>query len=408
MRISVTGPIVIDDLMTFPGQFTHLLLPDQLAHLSLSFLVDDLGVHEGGVAADVAYGLARMGHRPLLLGAVGRDFGTYRARLDRVGVDTSAVLVSERLTTARLTSTVDAANGRISSFHPGAQAEETEAPPGWADDAELVFLGPAHPEVMAYRAAECRRLGLPFLVDPTGRSAELAAFGAEAVLAGATHLVTNRRERAHLLEHTGWSATEVLRQVGCWVTTLGPDGAWIDYGDRPSVAAGGADRAAGRRRDQRRGRRVPGRAGGRDRRRSRRRGRSPARLPAGGLRPGVDGQSGVHLHRRGGPAAAGPRVPGPGAGLTAAAALGQLSGRPIRRTVQVTSAAVSSSRMPDSISWIGTRCEAGWYSPHQPVRLSQSLVQKVACRVPSARTGPDSTSQALVGWAKPPWTRSNG
>ncbi|GAA1170199.1 adenosine kinase [Kitasatospora gansuensis] len=236
MRISVTGPIVIDDLMTFPGQFTHLLLPDQLAHLSLSFLVDDLGVHEGGVAADVAYGLARMGHRPLLLGAVGRDFGTYRARLDRVGVDTSAVLVSERLTTARLTSTVDAANGRISSFHPGAQAEETEAPPGWADDAELVFLGPAHPEVMAGRAAECRRLGLPFLVDPTGRSAELAAFGAEAVLAGATHLVTNRRERAHLLEHTGWSATEVLRQVGCWVTTLGPDGAWIDYGDRPSVA----------------------------------------------------------------------------------------------------------------------------------------------------------------------------
>ncbi|MER5863145.1 PfkB family carbohydrate kinase [Kitasatospora sp. NPDC002040] len=237
VRITVTGPIVIDQLMTYPGQFTHLLLPDQLAHLSLSFLVDDLGVHEGGVAADVAYGLAGLGHRPVLLGAAGRDFGTYRARLERAGVDTSGVRVSERSATARFTSTTDADRNRISSFHPGASGEEAGADPeGWADGSELVFLGPAGPGLMAARAGDCRRLGLPFVVDPAGRSAEVARYGAEAVLDGAGHLVTNRRERAQLLEHTGRSAEEVLRLVGCWVTTLGLDGVWIDYADRPSVA----------------------------------------------------------------------------------------------------------------------------------------------------------------------------
>ncbi|MER6401825.1 PfkB family carbohydrate kinase [Kitasatospora sp. NPDC059973] len=237
MRIAVTGPIVIDNLMTFPGRFTHQLLPAQLKHLSLSFLVDDLEVRYGGVAANVAYGLGRLGRRPLLLGAAGRDFGDYRDRLTEAGVDTSLVRVSTELATARYTSTTDADRNRITSFHPGALAEDVSpGPPGWTEGVGLVFLGPAAAEVMAARAAECRRLGLPYLVDVAGRTEELGTAGAEAVLTGADCLVTNRRERGLLLEHTGWTAEEVLRRVGSWVTTLGPEGVWIDYPDEPSLA----------------------------------------------------------------------------------------------------------------------------------------------------------------------------
>ncbi|MQS11115.1 carbohydrate kinase family protein [Streptomyces kaniharaensis] len=237
MRIAVTGPIVIDNLMTFPGRFTSQLLPAQLQHLSLSFLVDDLEVRYGGVAANVAYGLGRLGRRPLLLGAAGRDFGDYRARLEEVGVDTSRVRISPGLATARYTRTTDADDNRIVSYHPGAQAEDdTPGPEGWPEDVGLVFLGPAEPEVLAARAAECRRRGLPYLVDVAGRTRELGRAGAEAVLAGATHLVTNRRERAALLEHTGWTAADVLARVGAWITTLGREGVWIDYATRPSIA----------------------------------------------------------------------------------------------------------------------------------------------------------------------------
>lgn len=237
MRIAVTGPIVIDNLMTFPGRFTSQLLPAQLRHLSLSFLVDDLEVRYGGVAANVAYGLGRLGLRPLLLGAAGRDFGDYRERLEEAGVDTSRVRVSPGLATARYTRTTDADHNRITSFHPGAGAEDT-APgsAGWPGDVGLVFLGPAAPRLLAERAAECRRRGLPYLVDVAGRTAELGREGAEAVLTGAPYLVTNRRERAALLEHTGWTAADVLSRVGAWITTLGPEGVWIDYAAAPSVA----------------------------------------------------------------------------------------------------------------------------------------------------------------------------
>ncbi|BAJ32856.1 MULTISPECIES: PfkB family carbohydrate kinase [Kitasatospora] len=237
MRIAVTGPIVIDNLMTFPGRFTSQLLPTQLQHLSLSFLVDDLEVRYGGVAANVAFGLGRLGRAPLLLGAAGRDFGEYRARLEEVGVDTSRVRVSAGLATARYTRTTDADDNRIVSYHSGALAEDdAPGPEGWPEDVGLVFLGPAEPELLVARAAECRRRGLPYLVDVAGRTEQLGRAGADAVLTGATHLVTNRRERAALLEHAGWAATDVLSRVGSWITTLGPEGVWIDYAASPSVA----------------------------------------------------------------------------------------------------------------------------------------------------------------------------
>ncbi|MET8842914.1 hypothetical protein ABZW67_22835 [Streptomyces rubiginosohelvolus] len=44
MRIAVTGSIATGHLMVFPGRFGDQLIPDRLAHASLSFLVDTLEV----------------------------------------------------------------------------------------------------------------------------------------------------------------------------------------------------------------------------------------------------------------------------------------------------------------------------------------------------------------------------
>ena len=79
MRIAVTGSIATDHLMTFPGRFADSLVVEQLDKISLSFLVDDLEVRRGGVAANIAFGLGNLGLRPLLVGAVGEDFADYRS-----------------------------------------------------------------------------------------------------------------------------------------------------------------------------------------------------------------------------------------------------------------------------------------------------------------------------------------
>jgi len=86
VRIAVTGSIATDHLMTFPGKFTDQLIADKLDRVSLSFLVDDLAIRRGGVAANIAFGLGVLGLRPLLVGGVGADFVDYRRWLEDHGV----------------------------------------------------------------------------------------------------------------------------------------------------------------------------------------------------------------------------------------------------------------------------------------------------------------------------------
>ena len=91
VRIAVTGSIATDHLMTFPGKFTDQLIADKLDKVSLSFLVDELAIRRGGVAANIAFGLGVLGLRPLLVGAVGADFEDYRHWLEAHGVSTAGV-----------------------------------------------------------------------------------------------------------------------------------------------------------------------------------------------------------------------------------------------------------------------------------------------------------------------------
>src|SRR3954465_15410477 len=126
VRSAVTGSIAADHLMSFPGRFAEQLLPDQLAHLSVSFLVEGLEVRRGGVAANIAFGMGVLGGRPLLVGAVGADFADYRAWLERHGVETAGVRVSDLRHTARFVCTTDADLNQIASFYPGAMSESRE------------------------------------------------------------------------------------------------------------------------------------------------------------------------------------------------------------------------------------------------------------------------------------------
>ena len=123
MAITVTGSIATDHLMHFPGRFAEQFLADQLHKVSLSFLVDDLVVRRGGVAANIAFGMGQLGLRPVLLGAVGSDFADYRGWLERNGVDCGSVHVSEIAHTARFVCTTDEEMCQIASFYAGAMSE---------------------------------------------------------------------------------------------------------------------------------------------------------------------------------------------------------------------------------------------------------------------------------------------
>ena len=123
MKIVVTGSIAYDYLMSFPGEFTEHFLPEHMHRISLSFLVDTMDKRRGGCAPNIAYTLALLGERPLLMATAGEDFGEYRAWLDAAGVDTSHVRQVPGKFTASFFCSTDQDNNQIASFYTGAMAD---------------------------------------------------------------------------------------------------------------------------------------------------------------------------------------------------------------------------------------------------------------------------------------------
>jgi adenosine kinase len=242
MRIAVTGSIATDHLMLFPGRFADQLMPDQLHNVSLSFLVDRLDIRRGGIAANICFGMGVLGLHPVLVGAVGADFDDYRSWLERHGVDTASVRVSELHHTARFLCTTDADQNQIASFYAGAMSEarNIELAPVAArlGGLDLVIISPNDPEAMLRHTDECRDRGYPFVADPSQQLARMEGPDIRRLIEGAALLFTNDYEKLLTESKTGWSDSEVLERVGVRVTTLGADGAIIErLGEAPIKVA---------------------------------------------------------------------------------------------------------------------------------------------------------------------------
>jgi adenosine kinase len=238
VRIAVSGSIATDHLMTFPGRFAEQLLPDQLAHLSVSLLVSDLDIRRGGVAANICFGLGSLGLSPLLVGAVGADFGDYREWLEDHGVDTSAVRVSTSAHTARFVCTTDADQNQIASFYPGAMSEAGEIDLATLGDVDLVMISPNDPDAMVAYSDYCRSAGVRFAADTSQQLAVLPDEAIRGMLDGADLLFSNAYEAAMLEAKTGWSAEQVLAKVATRVTTRGADGVVIERAGKPAISVG--------------------------------------------------------------------------------------------------------------------------------------------------------------------------
>jgi adenosine kinase len=228
--------------MHFPGRFAEQLVAEQLHRVSLSFLADDLVVRRGGIAANVAFGLGVLGVRPVLVGAVGEDFADYRSWLERHGVDTSGVLVSEVAHTARFVCTTDEDLCQIATFYAGAMAEarniELQPIADRAGSLGLVLISPDDPEGMLRHAEECRQRGYEFAVDPSQQLARMDGEQARSFIEGAKYLFTNDYEWELLRQKTGWTEQDVLDRVGIRVTTLGANGVEIAGPDGLTIKVG--------------------------------------------------------------------------------------------------------------------------------------------------------------------------
>ncbi len=192
----------------------------------------------GGVGANIATALARLGNHVTLLGAVGDDDnGVFlRAQLARAGVDTSAMLTRAHTATHSCFIAITPGGERMIYGLPGATTLEKpeEINQVVIQAAGALHLGPAYRAVALAAIAIARASGLGVSYTPADvRWPE----GPQAVLDIARHvdlLIVNRIEAAALTDVA--IPEEAARQLLAWgysplILTCGKDGAFLGFGD---------------------------------------------------------------------------------------------------------------------------------------------------------------------------------
>lgn len=227
MSALICGSMAYDNIMVFNGRFRDHILPDQIHILNIAFLVPEMRQELGGCAGNIAYNLRLLGGEPLIMAAVGRDFGRYRERLTGDGLSERFITVIPEALTAQAFITTDLDDNQITAFHPGAMnhAHVNRVPV----DAgiRIGMISPDGRQGMLDHAVQFAAAGIPFVFDP-GQG--LPMFSGEELrhfIELATWVAANDYESRLLCERTGWSEQEIAARVSALIVTRGASGSVI-------------------------------------------------------------------------------------------------------------------------------------------------------------------------------------
>ena len=237
MSMYIAGSIAYDRIMTFPGAFAEHLLPDRLHILNVCFLIDRVVLKRGGTAGNIAYSLALLGEKPLILGAAGKDFALYEAALKKLKLPRDGIRIVKDEFTAAAFIITDQRNNQITAFSPSAMRFPCEYVfPALDPVNDIAVVGPGNLEDMVKLPAFFRKHGVRYIFDPGQQIPALSGDELTDALTGAFACITNDYELELILKRTGLTKKGMAGRVSWLITTLGEEGSRV-YGERQSKIA---------------------------------------------------------------------------------------------------------------------------------------------------------------------------
>ncbi|OIO07358.1 carbohydrate kinase family protein [Candidatus Falkowbacteria bacterium CG_4_9_14_3_um_filter_36_9] len=234
-NILVSGSLVYDRIMDFPGYFKDYIMPEKAHILNVSFAVNGLTESFGGTAGNIAYNLSLLGLRPVILATAGRDFGIYKKWLAKNRIDISRIKIIKNKNTASCYITTDKADNQITAFNPGALESISSvnnisrfyrsAP--LRSRMTLAIISPGNNKDMENYARVYKKNKIFYIYDPGQQITSLKKSSLLAGIAGASALVGNDYEFDLIKKITGWTAKKILDKVSILIITKGKKGAEI-------------------------------------------------------------------------------------------------------------------------------------------------------------------------------------
>ena len=211
MQIFVSGSLAYDRIMDFPGRFVDHILPEKIHILNVCFMVNGLREHFGGTAGNIAYNLALLEEKPVILATAGKDFAPYREWLASLGLPLTGIKEIPGVLTAGAYITTDLSDNQITGFNPGAMQHLSDYRFDGVDAAAAyAIVAPGGLEDMLVYTRAYKALGLPYIFDP-GQSIPAWEGGRlREMVAGALALIVNDYEAEMFRQKTGLKDQELL------------------------------------------------------------------------------------------------------------------------------------------------------------------------------------------------------
>ena len=236
MSIYVSGSLAFDRIMTFPGNFQDHILMDKLHMLNVSFMVDRMEERNGGCAGNIAYSLALLGEKPVIVSSAGRDFAAYAERLRELGLPLDGIRRDDAVFTALCYITTDMNSNQITGFYPGAMNVPSDyAFPALDAERDIAIISPGNVEDMCRLPAFFRSHGVPYIFDPGQQLPVLSGADLRQAIEGSYACITNDYELNMICKATGMSEDELLGRTLWLVTTLGAAGSRVRGADGTDV-----------------------------------------------------------------------------------------------------------------------------------------------------------------------------
>lgn len=226
MSIIVSGSIVYDRIMDFPGSFADHIIADQVHKLNVSFLVKEFRETFGGVAANIAYNLSLLNERPQIISAVGKDFGPYAKRLRSLNINLDSVKIYPDCYTSSAYIITDKNDNQITGFFAGAMDFFSPIPK--VKKGDLAIIAPGNRQEMLKLADYYFKNKTFFIFDP---GQQIIQFGKDQLTKAITSCsiyIVNDYELALTQKITGLNKQQLLKKSVVLITTLGKKGSSVE------------------------------------------------------------------------------------------------------------------------------------------------------------------------------------
>jgi len=236
MQILVSGSVAYDRIMDFPGKFADHILPEKIHILNVCFVVDSLKEKFGGTAGNIAYNLALLGEKPLILAAAGKDFDRYEAWLSKHGLPVSGIRYIEEELTAGAYITTDMSGNQITGFNPGAMKYPSlQQVEGLNPRETLAIVAPGNVEDMIGYSRIYKQDKIPYIFDPGQQISVMSGEQLVEMITGSELLISNDYELEMIIQATGLGKGELLERTKAIISTLGENGSLL-YSQQDEVA----------------------------------------------------------------------------------------------------------------------------------------------------------------------------